>query len=42
MHVSVFQTGRLENLQRLDAIFVEKVAKIARHGAIKVLYLMVS
>ena len=29
------QTGRLENLQRLDVIFVEEVAKIGRHGDIK-------
>jgi hypothetical protein len=28
-------TGRLENLQRLDVIFVEEVAKIGRHGDIK-------
>jgi hypothetical protein len=36
VQVSVFQTGLLENLQRLDAIFVEEeVAKIGRHGAIK-------
>jgi hypothetical protein len=33
--VSVFQTGLLENLQRLEAIFVEEVAKIGRHDAIK-------
>jgi len=28
-------TCRLENLQRLDVIFVEEVAKIGRHGDIK-------
>jgi hypothetical protein len=29
------QTSRLENLQRLDVIFVEEVSKIGRHGSIK-------
>jgi hypothetical protein len=29
------QPGLLENLQRIDSIFVEEVAKIGRHGSIK-------